>query len=446
MHIAGIIAEYNPFHNGHAWQIAEAKRRGAQKVVVALSAGLVQRGALPLLPENVRVRAALAAGADMVVAIPAPYAMSGAEAFARAGVALLAAAGCDALVFGAESADAKDCMAAAQALLSPEYAAALQTQLKGGARSFAAARQAALGEVCPAAQILVQSPNDNLGVEYCKAILALGLDGIVMPLALPRQGAGHHAALPENEGAQPAAPACSSAPCYASASALRLLWAQYGAAALAPYVPAAALPLYKQAEKAGRDTAESAFSPALLSRLRMLCGSAAARPLSRGETDEPPMPGELPFAGVRGAAGGLDRALEKAVREAGSAAQLFDALTTVRYPRARMRRLALDAALGYTAALPALPPYVHVLGARRPVAFALHGAADAAACEKMGIAALPMDTSLARLARRGAPQAAAAQAQAAAADMGALCRRTPEPMGQAYRQSCVFYTEKTTGI
>ena len=88
--LAGIIAEYDPFHNGHAWQLQQAKALGARRVAVAMSCGLTQRGALPLLPESVRVQAALTCGADLVFALPAPYACSGAECFARAGVQLLA--------------------------------------------------------------------------------------------------------------------------------------------------------------------------------------------------------------------------------------------------------------------------------------------------------------------------------------------------------------------
>ncbi|MFR5368100.1 MAG: nucleotidyltransferase family protein [Faecalibacterium sp.] len=119
--LAGIIAEYDPFHNGHAWQLQQAKALGAQRVAVAMSCGLTQRGALPLLPESVRVQAALTCGADLVFALPAPYACSGAECFARAGVQLLAAAGCDALVFGAETPDAALLMEAARVLSGAEY-------------------------------------------------------------------------------------------------------------------------------------------------------------------------------------------------------------------------------------------------------------------------------------------------------------------------------------
>ena len=141
MKFAGIIAEYDPFHNGHAWQLAQAKALGAQHVAVAMSCGLTQRGALPLLPEAVRVQAALQCGADLIFALPAPCACAGAEAFARAGVRILAAAGCDALVFGAETPDAALLMEAARVLCSAAYRTELKRQLAAGARSFAAARQ-----------------------------------------------------------------------------------------------------------------------------------------------------------------------------------------------------------------------------------------------------------------------------------------------------------------
>ena len=171
MKFAGIIAEYDPFHNGHAWQLAQAKALGAERVAVAMSCSLVQRGALPLLPEAVRTRSALTCGADLVFALPAPCACAGAEAFARAGVALLAAAGCDGLVFGAETPDAALLMEAAELLDSGSYRAALKAQLAGGARSFAAARQAAAAKLASDERVaaLLDKPNNNLAVEYCRA-------------------------------------------------------------------------------------------------------------------------------------------------------------------------------------------------------------------------------------------------------------------------------------
>ena len=398
--LAGIIAEYDPFHNGHAWQLQQAKALGAQRVAVAISCGLTQRGALPLLPESVRVQAALTCGADLVFALPAPYACSGAECFARAGVQLLAAAGCDALVFGAETPDAALLMEAARVLSGAEYRTALKARLAAGARSFAAARQAAVEAVCPGTGLaaLLDKPNNNLAVEYCKAILELGTS--LVPIPLPRQGAGHGQALTETGGQ------------FASASALRTLWQNGGADAAAPYVPAEVLPLYREAFAAGQYTDLAAAQRCQLALLRSRCAGTA------------------PFAQVRGISEGLEHRLEAAVRSSTTHAELLDSLTTVRYPRARMRRLAMDAALGYSAdAFPALPPYLHLLGAQKD------------ALPLLKAAALPVSHSLARLAEQNVPCRAVVDAQLRACDFGALCRKKPEPMGGALRQKIIFLTK-----
>lgn len=398
--LAGIIAEYDPFHNGHAWQLQQAKALGARRVAVAMSCGLTQRGALPLLPENVRVQAALTCGADLVFALPAPYACSGAECFARAGVQLLAAAGCDALVFGAETPDAALLMEAARVLSGAEYRTALKARLAAGARSFAAARQAAVEAVCPGTDLaaLLDKPNNNLAVEYCKAILELGAS--LVPIPLPRQGAGHGQALTETGGQ------------FASASALRTLWQSGGADAAAPYVPAEVLPLYREAYAAGQYTDLAAAQRCQLALLRSRCAGTA------------------PFAQVRGISEGLEHRLEAAVRSSTTHAELLDSLTTVRYPRARMRRLAMDAALDYSAdVFPALPPYLHLLGAQKD------------ALPLLKAAALPVSHSLARLAEQNVPCRAVVDAQLRACDFGALCRKKPEPMGGALRQKIIFLTK-----
>ena len=394
MEFAGIIAEYDPFHNGHAWQLAAARQMGAAHTAVALSCGLTQRGAPPLLPEAVRVRAALESGASLVFALPAPWAMSGAESFARAGVKVLAAAGCDALVFGAETPDAALLTRAARVLASPAYREALKQQLAAGARNFAAARQTAVEQVCPGAGLsqLLDRPNNNLAVEYCKAILELKAP--LTPVPLPRQGADHGQARTAGR--------------YASASALRALWAKEGPEALAPYVPRQALALYREAWAAGQYTDFGAVSLAALARLRA----------------------RQDFAGVWGAAEGLEHRLTQAVRQAVTLEGLWDDLTTVRYPRARMRRLVMDAVLGYGSGagwmdLPALPPYLHLLGLRQEAAGLLSRAS------------LPLSPSLAKLAREDRDCARTVQAQAAAADFTALCRRTPGPMGTAFTQPLI---------
>ena len=262
-----------------------------------------------------------------------------------------------------------------------------------------AARQAAVQALCPGSDVaaLLDKPNNNLAVEYCKAIIELNVK--MQSIALPRQGADHGQALSE-----------SSHAAFASASALRALWAEGGAAALAPYVPEKALKLYKQAEYDGKYTDFAVMGHCELALLRAACA------------------GQAPFAAVRGVSEGLEHRLENAVRETASLPALLDALTTVRYPRARMRRLAMDAALGYTAQTPALPPYLHLLGARKE------------ALSLPGETALPLSHSLARLARENETCAQMAAAQSRASDLGALCRAKPEPMGGIYRQKIIFLT------
>ena len=383
----GIIAEYDPFHTGHAWQIAQLRRMGAQTVTVCLSADVTQRGGPALLPPAVRAAAALAGGADLVLALPNPCACLSAEGFAAAGVAALSALPqLDTLAFGAETPDAQRLCGVAAALHSPAFCAALAAASARGL-PFAAARAAAAEAALPGAGEVLAGPNNNLGVEYCKALAAQ--HSRLSPLALPRKGAGHGQQGPGRQG-------------FASASFLRAQWARQGPGALAGYVPANAQALYAQAAAEGLDIDPAAWSLAVLARLR---GQSPAQ-----------------LAAARGAAEGLEHCLARSLRTAGDLTGLYAAMKSKRYAHARLRRYVLAAALGYTNETPALPPYLHMLAAT-PAGLAL-----------LKGAALPAGASLAKLEKQGAECAAMAAAHAAAADLAALCRRTPGPMGQSYTQ------------
>ena len=127
-------------------------------------------------------------------------------------------------------------------------------------------------------------------------------------------------------------------------------------------------------------------------------------------------------------AGKIDLIVTKSVSR--FARNTVDSLTTVRYPRARMRRLAMDAALDYSAdAFPALPPYLHLLGAQKD------------ALPLLKAAALPVSHSLARLTEQNVLCRVVVDAQLRACDFGALCRKKPEPMGNALRQKIIFLTK-----
>lgn len=388
MKFAGIITEYDPFHNGHAAQLRMLRERGAETIAVCMSSGAVQRGGVPLYPESVRVRAALLGGADLVVALPAPYANSGAEAFAAAGVAILTALGCDTLAFGAEDPDAARLMHAAELLAVPDLSVRLRRYL-GQGLTFAAARARAAEELEPGLSDLLSRPNNILGIEYCKALLAQ--HSPMQPLALPRLGAYHGSAEIGRSGKT----------LLASASLLRTMVRKAGPDALAPYVPETAMDLYHQAARQGLTADPAKFSTALLALLR---------------TGDPAR-----FARVRGVSEGLENRLAAAVREAADAEDLYARLKTKRYPHARLRRLALDAAMGVEdGKLPALPPYLHVLGARREALALLRQAS------------LPVSTSLAKLEQTLPEARYLIGLHASFTDFSSLCREQTQPMGLAY--------------
>ena len=377
----GIVAEYNPFHNGHAAQLAAARAAGADCIAVAMSAGAVQRGEVPILPESVRVRAALASGADIVAALPAPYACAGAEAFAAAGVRLLAALGCDTLAFGAETPDAARLMDAARLLLSEKINDELRKNLDAG-QTFAAARAAAAEAACPGMGALLREPNNILGVEYCKAILTQ--NAALTPLPLPRLGTAHGGTTGRH-----------GAVAMASAGYLRTLpvcdWA--------PFVPASAQALYRQAEQDGLFRSSVKFDAALLALLRTQTAAD--------------------FAGVRSVNEGLEHRLAAAVRTAADREELYALLKTKRYPHARLRRLALDAALHIPPDLPPVP-YIQVLGARKQ------------ALPRLKQAALPAGTALADLQRTGQAAEQIGNLHSKMVDFSALCRDKTRPMGLAF--------------
>ena len=199
MKVAGIIAEYNPFHRGHAYQIEETRKKtGADVIVAVISGSFVQRGAPALFDAHARARLALLGGADLVFALPAANACQSAEFFARAGVKLLDGLGCvDVLSFGSERGDIRALEELARILLDePEdYRETLKIRLRAG-EPFPAARQQALAAYLsregenPQDAALLLSPNNILGVEYLKALRRLRSS--IKPFTISRKGSGYH--------------------------------------------------------------------------------------------------------------------------------------------------------------------------------------------------------------------------------------------------------------
>ena len=189
MSTAGIVAEYNPFHNGHAYHITRTRENGASAVVCVMSSWFVQRGETALMHPNARARMALMNGADLVVSLPVPWACAAAQTFARGAVGLLDAMGCvDTLSFGSECADVTLLRAASRAVDDYTVRESLRANLLSGV-SFASARQRAVEELDPRVASVLSSPNDTLAVEYIRAIDKLKSD--LTPFAVKREGAGH---------------------------------------------------------------------------------------------------------------------------------------------------------------------------------------------------------------------------------------------------------------
>ena len=190
--MAGIIAEYNPFHRGHRWQIQTLRRLlGADAAVVAVMSGnFVQRGDFAVLEKRARAECALLGGADLVLELPSPWSAATAERFAQGGVALLAATGVVThLAFGCETGDLGPLAAAARCLENPGWEEAARRHLAAGV-TFAAARQAAVRDLAgEGAAACLSRPNDILAVEYLRAAARQG--AALQPLALPRVGAPH---------------------------------------------------------------------------------------------------------------------------------------------------------------------------------------------------------------------------------------------------------------
>ncbi len=189
MIVAGIVCEYNPFHNGHQYHIEQTKKN-ADACICVMSGNFVQRGEAACVNKFVRAEAAILGGADLVLELPAIFACRSAEGFAMGAVSLLAQTGIVSLLsFGSETADVEELKKAGSffANETANYQATLAKELKTGI-SFPSARANAVKD--QSFGFLLEHPNDLLGVEYSKAIHRLGAPITLFPVL--RYKADHH--------------------------------------------------------------------------------------------------------------------------------------------------------------------------------------------------------------------------------------------------------------
>ena len=191
MDVIGVIAEYNPFHHGHAWQLGELRRRfpSMDGIVIVMSGSITQRGTPAVLDKWARARHAVDGGADLVLELPFVFACRSAQDFARGGVSLLMQLGVVShLAFGTEAAAIPPLERAAREIDTGKTQHMIAKSLSMGL-SYAAALSSALAEQLGIKERILRAPNNILGVEYLRALHAKGAD--ITPLSLPRKTAKH---------------------------------------------------------------------------------------------------------------------------------------------------------------------------------------------------------------------------------------------------------------
>ncbi len=330
MKVAGIICEYNPFHNGHLRQIEAVREKYGQDtaIVAVMSGNFTQRGEPAIFDKGLRARAAVFAGVNLVLELPFPFCASGAEFFARAGVKLLDSLGVvDVLSFGIEAENADELAKAAQRLSSADFLGAFEKAKNDFPKTgHAALTERVYSELFGKENAgLLRSPNNVLAIEYLRAAREYGCD---FEIHTVRRNTDYASDRPTDGR-------------FASATAVRKK-----ILADEPYrnfCPDAVSALFLDAVAAGDYCkGENAVSLPVLFSL-----------LNEADADS-----------VFGADAGLYHRLHNAARSATDLSSLIKLSETKKYTNARIRRTALFSCLGVTSSdMEKGPSFVQVLAA-----------------------------------------------------------------------------------
>lgn len=336
MQVIGIVAEYNPFHTGHAYQIARTRQSlgGECAVVAVMSGNWVQQADCAIADKWLRARLALMGGVDLVLELPTVWATASAEGFARGAISLLERSGVvDVLSFGSEGGEVDKLAEVAACLNTPAYQQAVAARA-GSGLPFAVCRQQAVEELLGSEYgALLSRPNNNLGIEYIRS-LRTG-NSSIRPMTVLRQGADHNALLGSADH--------ENRPPFVSATQIRMDLMEGNWDRAQPYlVPG------------GRAVLEGSLVG--LPGLRRVERAVLAKLRTMGAENWAKLPDS-------GQAEGLPQRLERAGKQCTDLKDFFDRAKTKRYTHARLRRLVLWAYLGITTQdIPHSPPYLRVLG------------------------------------------------------------------------------------
>lgn len=325
MKTAAIVAEFNPFHNGHYFLAQKARELGFEGTVAVMSGNWVQRGDSAIISKFARTRQALQSGIDLVVELPTHWAMATAQKFAKGAVDIIANLNVDAIVFGSECGDITRLMQTVYCLRSNEFKSSLRELLDSG-MPLASARAAAVDQLCQNGDLL-RNPNDTLAVEYIYA--AKELDLKLEFFAVKRIGAEHDSSAVSGS--------------YCSASKLRSIIKSGDLLGAAKFMPKPAFDILKEEYENGRISDLTKFEKTILATLRA-------------------MPKEC-YKSLPDISEGIENRLFNAARMGSTFDQLMEYTATKRYTNARLRRLILSAFLRADRnEIPDTVPYIRVLG------------------------------------------------------------------------------------
>ena len=326
MAVTGVIAEFNPFHNGHKHLLDHLKKLG-ENVVCVIGDDFTQRGDIALVSKYDRARMALSCGADLCVLMPTPWSMSCANTFALGGMSILHSLGfVDNVAFGSECGDISTLFEISKIIHSEELSPIIDKELKSG-KTFAAARQSAVNKMIGKNAEILSNSNDNLATEYIYNAQKIGFAPDF--LAIKRVGGMHDNHTPQNE--------------FLSATAIREYVIKGNIEAIKKYMPSSSYEILKKAYNCGDFATIESLEDSILSYLR------------RFNAED--------FAMLPEVSEGLENRIFEAVKNSVSLSECFEKIKTKRYTLARIRRIILSAYLGLdTTHLTSSVPYIKVLG------------------------------------------------------------------------------------
>lgn len=324
-----IISEFNPFHKGHKYIIDKCRENGASHITVIMSGNFVQRGDVAVFSKYVRTRSALLSGADLVLELPLPYAMSNAQTFARGGVGIADGMGCvSKLAFGSEYGNTEALENIAKILTDENFNEIFKKEISMGVSYPKALANSMLKYRTDTSTVnieVISSPNNVLGIEYIKALKEINSN--IEPFAIKRNGDEHNSKYITSQ--------------FASATNIRELI--YSQKAFADYVPMECIDLYGNEISKGNIARVDNNIRGLLFKIRTMSAEEIRKIADVSE--------------------GLENRIINSSNTAKSFLDFANTIKSKRYTHARIRRILLSCLLDLTKEYTMQSvPYIRILG------------------------------------------------------------------------------------